>query len=82
MEEKQCYLMHELMNSLTIVLGECELLLLKTPGEGKERLEIIRERATQMAELIRHYECPTEYDPHQNGFLETLFRAARSHVKQ
>lgn len=78
MEEKRCRLMHELMNSLTVVLGECELLLLKTPDEGKERLEIIRERATHMAELIRHYECPAEYEAPQDGFLQTLFRGTRS----
>ena len=82
MEEKQCFLVHELMNSLTIVLGECELLLLKAPEEGKERLQIIREQATHMAELIRHSDCPAEYDPHHDGLLEALFRSAGSNVKQ
>lgn len=82
MQDKQCYLMHELMNCLTVVLGECELLLLKTSPEGKERLEIIRGRATHMASLIRHYDCPAEYEPAHDGFFKTLVRAARSRVEQ
>lgn len=82
MEEKHCRLMHELMNSLTVVLGECELLMLKASAESKDRLEIIRERTTHMAELIRHFDCPAEYEPRNEGFFESLFRASHPHVKQ
>ncbi len=82
MEDKQCYLMHELMNCLTVVLGECELLQAKDGLEGNQRLAIIRERASHMARLIRHYDCPAQYEPAQDGFLRTLVRAARSRVEQ
>lgn len=82
MEERHCRLMHELMNSLTVVLGECELLLLKSSDEGKERLEIIRERVTHMAEFIRHYECPADYEQPKDGFLDTPFRGTRSRAPQ
>ncbi len=82
MEEKQCYLMHELMNCLTVVLGECELLQMKTDMQGTERLAIIRERANHMAQLLRHYDCAVEYKPAHDGFLRTLVRAAGLRVEQ
>jgi len=82
MEEKRCYLTHELMNCLAIVLGECELLQVKDGLEGNERLEIIRERANHMAELIRHCDCSMEYEPPRDGFLKSLVRVARSYVEQ
>lgn len=82
MEDKQCYLMHELMNCLTVVLGESELLQANAGLHGNERLTIIRDRANHMAELIRHYDCPAKYEPVPDGFFKTLVRAARSRVEQ
>ncbi len=82
MEEKRRCLLHELLNCLTVVLGECELLQVKDGLEGNERLAIIRERANHMAQVIRRYDCPAEYAPPRDGFFQTLFRAARSRVEQ
>lgn len=81
MEDKKCSLLHELMNNLAIVLGECELLESER-GEKCPRLEVIRERANHMAELVRHYDCPADYEPPRDGFIKSVFRAARSRAAQ
>ena len=82
MEDKKCCLLHELMNNLAIVLGECELLEAEAHGKESPRLAIIRERASHMAELVRHYDCPVDYQPPHDGLIKSLVRAARSRVTQ
>ena len=81
MDDKKCYLLHDLMNGLAIILGECELLQLER-ANNSPRLEIIRERASQMAEVIRNYKCPVQYEPPPDGFFKSLIRAARHRVTQ
>ncbi len=82
MEDKKCSLLHDLMNNLAIVLGECELLELECGEKSSPRLEVIRERANHMADLVRHYDCPADYEPSHDGFIKSVFRAARSRVPQ
>ncbi len=82
MEDNRCCLLHELMNNLAIVLGECELLEAEGHGTESPRLAIIRQRAGQMAELVRHYDCPVEYQPPQDGFFKSLMKSAKSRAEQ
>jgi signal transduction histidine kinase len=75
--DSKCELLHELLNSLTVVLGECELLQDKACQDANQRLTIIREKATHMTEIIRHYECLVpRYEPRREGVIRSIVRAA------
>ncbi len=80
MQDEKCCLLHALMNNLAIILGECELLEVEGHGGESPRLAIIRERAGHMADLVRHYDCPVEYQPTHDGLFKSLVRAAKSRV--
>ncbi|HEU5401908.1 MAG TPA: hypothetical protein VFU86_11155 [Terriglobales bacterium] len=82
MEDRRCHLLHQLMNCLTVVLGECELLQMKAGLEDNRRLAIIHERAGYMAELIRHYDCPAEFESPGERFLKARPRSANSSLEQ
>jgi signal transduction histidine kinase len=54
-----CLLAHDLLNKLTVVLGNCELLKEEAP-EGSARLKrllLIRDVAASMAESIKKHHC-------------------------
>lgn len=77
MGDPRCDLLHELLNSLTVVLGECDLLQDEACQQASLRLSIIREQAHYMAELIREHRCPVpRHQPRPEGFIRSLIRAA------
>jgi len=73
--DAKCDLLHQLINNLTVVLGECELLRDKACDEANQRLTIIQQRATFMTELIRHHQCPAlPQAPRRVGLVRSLVR--------
>jgi hypothetical protein len=57
-EAKKCPLMHELLNELTIIIGECELL--KECEGDRERVEAVMESANKMSALVMAHNCTNE----------------------
>ncbi len=54
-----CFLAHDLLNKLTVVLGNCDLLQEEAP-EGSaclKRLLLIRDVASSMAEDLKKHQC-------------------------
>lgn len=58
MDDPRCDLLHGLLNSLTIVIGECELLREDACQKANRRLNVIRQQADHMTELILQQSCP------------------------
>ena len=79
MEPLKCSLLHDLLNSLTVVLGECELLQDTNCAEANSRLTVIREQANHMTDIIRHHRCPTErYTAPRESVFRSLLRVVTS----
>ncbi len=60
-----CSLAHDMINKLSIIVGQCELLEEKAEAKCAERLLIIRQTALAMAVAINHGDC-------RDSELETL----------
>ena len=60
-----CSLAHDMINKLSIIVGQCELLEENADGKCAERLRIIRQTALALAAAINHSDC-------HNTELETL----------
>ena len=54
--EPMCTLAHDLLNKLTTVVAECELMLLEDPDSAmSQRVRVIKEMSVHMADqLSRH----------------------------
>lgn len=53
-----CFLAHDLVNKLTVILAECEQLQPETTNYSEsKRVRIIHELATQMAEKLVCHQC-------------------------
>ncbi len=53
-----CMMAHDLINSLSVIVGNCDLLKqLDQPEDATARLTRIRDTATQMAETLREHQC-------------------------
>lgn len=57
-----CLLAHDLLNKLTVVLGNCELLKEEAPEDSAclKRLLLIRDVAASMAEDLKKHQCQLE----------------------
>ena len=75
MPDPNSALLHQLLNSLTVILGECELLQDEACVEANKRLAIIRERAAHMTQIICQAQGQPVPPPRQ-GFVRTILRAA------
>lgn len=58
MDDNRCKLLHQILNGLTVVVGQCELMHDSTPEVVNRRLRVIEEHAKGLAELILQNECP------------------------
>ena len=60
--QPNCILAHGLINKLSIIVGYCDILHDEVePGSHCEKkLQLIRETAEGMAELINHHQCDLE----------------------
>jgi hypothetical protein len=68
MDDRKCDLLHEVLNRLTVIVGQCELIQetacnQDTPckKEANRRLQMIRTSANQMARLILKHQCTVEH---------------------
>ena len=55
-----CMLAHELLNSLSVIVGHCDLLGDPDGPEGTssaKHLQVIRDTATAMAQKLSHRQC-------------------------
>lgn len=76
MDYSKCDLLHEFLNNLTVIIGQCELLRDETCADANLRLTIISERAHHMTEIIRHHECiAPPHAPRREGFIRAALRA-------
>ncbi|MGA7523533.1 MAG: hypothetical protein WBW84_13840 [Acidobacteriaceae bacterium] len=56
--EPMCALAHELLNKLTTVIAECEMLLLEDHGcPGAHRVQVIKEMSVEMAAHLSRHQC-------------------------
>jgi hypothetical protein len=56
--EPMCMMAHDLVNSLSIIIGNCDLLRESDQSDDAiSRLTRIRDTATQMAETLREHQC-------------------------
>jgi hypothetical protein len=56
--EPMCTLSHDLLNKLTAVIAECELLLLEdSESPASERVRVIREISVKMADQVSRHQC-------------------------
>jgi signal transduction histidine kinase len=56
--EPMCTMAHDLLNKLTAVIAECELLLLENPeSSAAHRALVIKEMSVQMAERVSRHQC-------------------------
>jgi len=73
--DPKCDLLHQLINNLTVVLGECELLRDQASEEANRRLTIVQQRAIYMTELIRQHQCPIpRQQPSRVGLIRSIVR--------
>jgi hypothetical protein len=65
-----CCLAHDLLNKLTAILAECELLQSESPTPAaSQRVRVIQELARQIGQTVVHHQC-------------TLDEILRSHVQR
>jgi hypothetical protein len=56
--EPACTLAHDLLNRLTTVIAECELLLLEDPDSpASHRVRVIKEMSVHMADHVSRHQC-------------------------
>jgi len=56
--EPTCALSHDLLNQLTSVIAECELMMLEEPEcPGLHRVLVIKELSVQMARHVSRHQC-------------------------
>lgn len=56
--EPMCALAHDLLNKLTSVIAECELMLLEEPEcPGLHRVGVIKDLSVQMARHLSRHQC-------------------------
>jgi len=65
MDDSKCDLLHEILNRLTVVIGQCDLIQETTSNqdpacneEANRRLLAIKTSANKMADLILKHRCP------------------------
>jgi hypothetical protein len=83
-DNNRCKLLHEILNGLTVVVGQCELIHDSIPEVANRRLRVIEERAKKMAELILQRECPAAQidTPDQKRPPESVGRQAMVHLRK
>ena len=56
--EPMCMLAHDLLNRLTTVIAECEMILLEDPeSPASDRVRVIKEMSVQMARHLSRHQC-------------------------
>jgi len=56
--EPMCMLAHDLLNKLTTVIAECEMLLQEdADSPASHRVRVIREMSVRMAEHVSRHQC-------------------------
>ncbi len=82
--KNKCKLLHQILNGLTVVVGQCELMNDSTPEVANRRLRVIEERAKEMAELILQSECPAVQisSAEQKRPPESVGRQAMAHLRK
>lgn len=57
--QPECPLAHDLINKLSVVVGNCELLLENTPADSPlmSRMKLVRDTARSMAADLAEFQC-------------------------
>jgi hypothetical protein len=57
--QPECPLAHKLINKLSTVIGNCDLIVEKTPGDSPilQRMLLIRDTAKSMAADLAEFQC-------------------------
>ena len=60
--QPSCNLAHDLVNKLSIIVGNCDLIEGKAEDSPvcRHRLQIIRRVAMEMAKVLQHHQCDLE----------------------
>jgi hypothetical protein len=58
MHDSRCDLLHQILNELTIVQGECELIEDGKRVKASRGLKVIRASVRRMTNLILNHSCP------------------------